>query len=64
MVLPLYNSPFTHVPRAHALYCLLTQAGPSLMGQEKQMPPSVSLVFLCAYYIIALFRDTDNSLFS
>lgn len=46
MVLPLYNSPFTHVPRAHALYCLLTQAGPSLMGQEKQMPPSVSLVFL------------------
>lgn len=35
MVLPLYNSPFTHVPRAHALYCLLTQAGPSLMGQEK-----------------------------
>ena len=37
---------YTQVPRAFALYCLLTQAEPSLMVQEKQMPPSVSLVFL------------------
>ena len=32
----------TQVPRATALYCLLTQAGPSLMVQEKQMPPTAS----------------------
>ena len=36
----------TQVPRAVALHCLLSQAEPSLMAQEKQMPPSVSLVFL------------------
>mgnify|MGYP006919227286 CR=1 FL=1 len=37
---------YTQVPRAVAFYCLLTQAEPSLLVQEKQMPPSVSLVFL------------------
>ena len=37
---------YTQVPRAFALHCLLSQAEPSLMVQEKQMPPSVSLVFL------------------
>ena len=37
---------YTQVPRAFALYCLLSQTEPSLMVQEKQMPPSVSLVFL------------------
>ena len=37
---------YTQVPRADALYCLLSQAEPSLMVQEKQMPPSVSFVFL------------------
>ena len=34
MVLPLYNSPFTHVPRTNVLYCLLTQAEPSLMASR------------------------------
>ena len=29
-----------------ALYCLLTQTEPSLIVQEKQMPPLVALVFL------------------
>ena len=38
-------------PRTNVLYCLLTQAGPSLMALEKQMPPSASLVFLlCSLY--------------
>lgn len=32
--------------RAIALYCLLTQTEPSLIVQEKQMPPLVALVFL------------------
>lgn len=32
--------------RAYALHCLLTQAVRSLIAQEKQMPPMVSLVFL------------------
>ena len=36
---------YTQVPRAFALHCLLSQAEPSMV-QEKQMPPSVSLVFL------------------
>lgn len=31
--------------RAIALYCLLTQTEPSLIVQEKQMPPLVALVF-------------------
>ena len=51
MVLPLYNSPFTHVPRTNVLYCLLSQAGSSLMACEKQMPPLAALVFHGAHYI-------------
>ena len=39
------NYVYTQVPRTDVLYCLHTQAGSSLMVQEKQMPPSVSLVF-------------------
>ena len=40
------NYVYTQVPRTDVLYCLHTQAIRSLMVQEKQMPPSVSLVFL------------------
>ena len=42
---------FTHDPRASALYCLLTQAGLSLMAQEKQLSASQPLVFFWAHYI-------------
>ena len=33
-------------PRTYVLYCLHSQAGPSLMVQEKQMPLLAALVFL------------------
>ena len=39
--------------RAIALYCLLTQTEPSLIVQEKQMPPLVALVSFGLDYIIA-----------
>jgi len=48
---------YTHESRAFALYCLLSQAIRSLMVQEKQMPPSVSLVFL----LDSLYDDADQA---
>ena len=52
-----YRSLFIHSrPRASALYCLLTQAGPSLMAQEKQMP--ASLVFLLGPLYLIVFLVT------
>ena len=54
------NYVYTQVPRTDVLYCLHTQAGSSLMVQEKQMPPSVSLVFLLdpLYHIPQLQKIT------
>ena len=53
---------FTHDPRANALYCLLTQAGRSLMAQEKQMSASQPLVFLLGslYHILFFFSTTSQ----
>ena len=46
-------------PPRFALYCLLPQAGSSLMVQEKQMPPAVPLVFL----LDSLYHDWLSSSF-
>ena len=56
------RSSYTHESRADALYCLHTQAIRSLMACEKQMPPSASLVFLCAHYIISYFSVNKSVL--
>ena len=54
-----YRSLFIHSrPRANALYCLLTQAGPSLMAQEKQMSASQPLVFLFGSLYLIVFLVT------
>ena len=51
LVFPPYIHLYTQVPRADALYCLHSQAEPSLMACEKQMPPLAALVFHGAHYI-------------
>ena len=39
-------------PRTDVLYCLLSQAGSSLMACEKQMSATQTLVFPCAHFFI------------
>ena len=47
------NYVYTQVPRANALYCLLTQATRSLMALEKQMSADAAACFsLRSLYLI------------